>query len=112
MVAGSSICCGRPAPSFREALLRWRPRDAGLLSLRRAARATVLMPVLLAVALLGAHNVQLTTFVGFGTFALVVLANFGGPLSSRTGAYLITALVGALLIVAGTLAGPVPWLAR
>lgn len=105
------MAAAAPAPSFREALLRWRPRDAGLLSLRRAARAAVLMPTLLAAALFGAHNVQLTTFVGFGTFALVVLANFGGPSSSRTGAYVITALVGAVLIVAGTLAGPVPWLA-
>jgi hypothetical protein len=99
------------APSIWEAPLRWRPRDAGLLSLRRAARAALLMPTLFAVALLGARDVQLTIFVAFGTFALLVLANFGGPLPSRAGAYVVTALVGAVLIVAGTLAGPVPWLA-
>jgi uncharacterized membrane protein YccC len=92
-------------------LVRWRPHDAGLLSLRRAVRASLLMPALFAAALLGAHSVQLTTFVAFGTFALVVLANFGGSLPSRAGAYVVTALVGATLIVAGTLAGPVPWLA-
>lgn len=70
-----------------------------------------LMPTLFAVALFGARDVQLTIFVAFGTFALLVLANFGGPLPSRAGAYVVTALVGAVLIVAGTLAGPVPWLA-
>src|SRR5260370_17573078 len=97
-----------PAPRLRQATLGWRPRDAGLLSLRRAARAALLMPALFGAALLGARNVQLTTFVAFGTFALVVLANFGGPLPSRAGAYAVTALVGAVLIVAGTLAGPRP----
>jgi hypothetical protein len=35
------------------------------------------MPAPFAVALLGAREVQPTTFVAFGTFALVVLANFG-----------------------------------
>jgi uncharacterized membrane protein YccC len=101
-----------PAPSLREAPLRWRPRDGGLLSLRRAARAAVLMPALFAVALLGTHDVQLTTFVGFGTFALVVLADFGGRPLNRAGAYVATALIGAVLIVAGTLAGGLaPWVA-
>ena len=100
-----------PAPTLRQATLRWRPRDAGLLSLRRAARAALLMPALFAVALFGTHNVQLTTFVAFGTFGLVVLANFGGPLPSRAGAYVVTALAGAVLIGVGTLAGSVPWLA-
>jgi uncharacterized membrane protein YccC len=99
------------APGLGQAFVRWRPHDAGLLSLRRASRAAVLMPVLFAVALLGTHDVQLTTFVGFGAFALVVLADFGGPAPSRVGAYVVTALVGALLIAAGTLAGPVAWVA-
>jgi uncharacterized membrane protein YccC len=98
-------------PSLRQTALRWRPRDAGLLSLRRAVRAALLMPTLFALALLFGHSTQLTTFVAFGTFALVVLANFGGPLRGRAGAYAVTALVGAVLIAAGTLAGPTPWLA-
>ena len=100
-----------PAPSLREAALRWRPRDAGLLSLRRASRAALLMPALFALALFGTHDVQLTTFVGFGTFALVVLADFGGPTGSRAGAYAVTVAIGAVLIAAGTLAGQVPWVA-
>jgi uncharacterized membrane protein YccC len=99
------------APTLREAPLRWRPRDAGLLSLRRAIRAALLMPALFALALFGTHNVQLTTFVGFGTFALVVLADFGGPTGSRAAAYAITVAIGAVLVVAGTLAGQVPWVA-
>jgi len=100
-----------PASRLREATLRWRPHDGGQLSLRRAARAAMLMPALFAAALLGTHNVQLTTFVGFGTFALVVLADFGGPPPSRAAAYAVTALLGALLVVAGTLAGQVTWVA-
>ena len=100
-----------PAPSPLEAPLRWRPWDPGLLSLRRAARAALVMPSLFALTLLGPRNVQLTLFVAFGAFSLVVLANFGGPLTSRAGAYVVTALIGAGLIAAGTLAGQVPWLA-
>jgi uncharacterized membrane protein YccC len=69
------------------------------------------MPALFALALATTHDVQLTTFVGFGTFALVVLADFGGPVPSRALAYVATAAIGAVLIVAGTLAGPVPWVA-
>src|SRR3981081_2749302 len=44
-------------------------------------------------------------------FSLVVLADFGGPARSRAVAYVVTVLVGAVLIVAGPLVGPVPWLA-
>jgi uncharacterized membrane protein YccC len=99
------------AQSLWRALFEWRPHDAGLLGLRRAGRAALVMPVLLAAALLGTHDVQPTTFVGFGAFALVVLADFGGPASRRAVAYLVTALVGAVLIVAGTLAGQLTWLA-
>jgi uncharacterized membrane protein YccC len=69
------------------------------------------MPALFAAALLGTHDVQLSTFAGFGTFALVVLADFGGPAPSRAGAYVVTALIGAVLIGLGTLAGAVPWVA-
>src|SRR5215467_3614978 len=100
-----------PARSLLQAPLRWRPHDGGMLSLRRAARAALLMPALFAATLLGTHDVQLTTFVGFGTFAMIVLADFGGPASRRAVAYLVTALVGAVLIVAGTLAGQPTWLA-
>lgn len=95
-----------PAPRLREATRRWRPHDGGLLSLRRAVRAAVLMPALFAAALVGTGDVQLTTFVGFGTFAMIVLADFGGPAPSRAAAYVVTSLAGALLVVAGTLAGP------
>lgn len=69
------------------------------------------MPALFASTLLGTHDVQLTTFVGFGTFAMVVLADFGGSAAGRASAYAAAAAVGATLIVAGTLAGQTPWAA-
>jgi uncharacterized membrane protein YccC len=100
-----------PARSLLQTPLRWRPHDGGLLSLRRAARAALLMPALFAATLLGTHDVQLTTFVGFGAFAMVVLADFGGSLAGRVSAYATAAAVGAVLIIAGTVAGQTPWVA-
>jgi uncharacterized membrane protein YccC len=91
--------------------LGWRPTDAGLLSLRRACRAALLMPALFAVTLVGVGDPQLTTFAAFGSFSLLVLADFGGPEPARAGAYAVAALLGALLVAAGTLSGPVPWVA-
>ena len=54
-------------------------------------------------------DLQFATFVAFGCFALLVMADFGGSRTPRAAAYAITTVVGAALIVIGTLASPTPW---
>jgi uncharacterized membrane protein YccC len=54
---------------------------------------------------------QVTTFVAFGCFALLVLADFAGRRLPRAAAYLGTTLIGAVLLSFGTLASFSPWVA-
>lgn len=54
---------------------------------------------------------QVTLFVALGTFALITMADFGGPNPSRAAAYAVTTVLGAGLIALGTLASSLPWTA-
>jgi uncharacterized membrane protein YccC len=56
------------------------------------------------------RNAQLTTFLAFGCFALMVMADFGGLRKPRAAAYVVTTAVGAVLVVLGTLISPIAWL--
>ncbi|MGH2517379.1 MAG: hypothetical protein ACRDHP_17155, partial [Ktedonobacterales bacterium] len=88
----------------------WIPPDPGSMGLRRAARAALVMPSAFAFAQFVIRNAQVTTFVAFGCFALLVLADFGGHRRPRATAYVTTTLVGAALIALGTLASFSPWM--
>jgi uncharacterized membrane protein YccC len=90
---------------------QWRPDDPGLASLRRALRVALVMPPALAFSIFVLRDMQITIFVAFGSFALMVMADFGGLRASRAVAYSAMVLVGAVLIVIGTLVSPAPWLA-
>jgi uncharacterized membrane protein YccC len=92
-------------------LLLWRPRDPDLTALRRAARAAIVIPLALAVALFVLHNPQVTLYVAFGCFALLVFGDFGGSRQLRAAAYLGVTLVGLALVSLGTLASFSPWIA-
>lgn len=94
-----------------ERLRQWLPDDPGFAALRRATRAALVVPATLAFAKLVIGDSQTTTFVSFGCFALLVMADFGGPRQARTAAYLTTIMVGVVLISLGTLASPVAWVA-
>ena len=52
-----------------------------------------------------------TLFAAFGSFAILVLASFGGPWRMRLVAYLSLAGAGVVLITLGTLCSETPWLA-
>jgi hypothetical protein len=71
------------------------PDDPGLAGLRRAARTALVIPATFAVARLVIGDAQVTLFVAFGCFALLVMADFGGPRRPRAAAYVITTLVQA-----------------
>jgi uncharacterized membrane protein YccC len=92
-------------------LLPRRLSDPGLASLRVAARAALILPLVLAFGLLVLRNSQVTLFMVFAVFSLLVFANFGGPALKRLVAYVVTTLVGAVFVTIGSLASPTPWTA-
>jgi uncharacterized membrane protein YccC len=92
--------------------LRWlRERDRGLVALRRAARAAIVMPAMFAVGANVLDNPELATFAAFGSFAMLLLVDFGGSLGDRVQAHVALAVVGAVFVCVGTLASRNPWLA-
>jgi uncharacterized membrane protein YccC len=78
-----------------------------LAGLRRAARAAVVIPLVLAFSELVLHDAQNVIFAVFGCFALLVMSDFGGQRPARALAYLTATLVGAVLVALGTLVSPI-----
>ncbi len=92
--------------------MRWLSvSDPGLASLRSAARAAIVMPSVFAIADNVIADAQIATFAAFGSFAMLVLVEFGGPVRSRFVAYVSLASVGAVNITLGTLCSRNAWLA-
>ncbi|MDX6437415.1 MAG: hypothetical protein QOK34_2249 [Gaiellaceae bacterium] len=85
--------------------------DSGLVSLRSAARAAVVMPAVFALADKLIGNPQTALFAAFGSFAMLVLVEFTGPMRNRLVAYSTLAAVGAGNVVLGTVCSRDPWLA-
>src|SRR5437588_2997270 len=88
-----------------------RIHDPGLLSLRSATRAAIVMPAVFALADKVIGDPQLATFAAFGSFAMLVLVEFGGPVRSRLIAYTSLACAGAANITLVTLCSRNAWLA-
>ena len=88
-----------------------RLSDPGLGALRSAARAAIVMPAVFAFADKVIGDPQTATFAAFGSFAMLVLVDFAGPMRSRFVAYLGLAVAGALNITIGTLCSHNAWLA-
>ena len=96
-------------------MLGWARRvlaveDPGNLNLRKAPRAAVVTPALLAFGIFVLGNDALATYAFFGGFVALVFADYGGPPRQRAGAYLtMTGLGAAAIAVGGLLASqPVP----
>jgi uncharacterized membrane protein YccC len=82
-----------------------------LAALKGAARAAIVMPAVFALADKVIGQPQTSLFAAFGSFAMLVLVEFGGPRRNRFLAYLGLACVGAAFIALGTLCSRDPWLA-
>jgi uncharacterized membrane protein YccC len=91
--------------------LRLKIHDPGLFSLKRAARAAIVMPAVFAFADQVIQDQDTTLFAAFGSIAMLVMTEFGGPWRRRLAAYLSLAIAGAALITLGTLCSQTPWLA-
>jgi uncharacterized membrane protein YccC len=90
---------------------RFQLDDPQLASLKSAARAAIVMPAVFAIADKVIQNPQTALFAAFGSFAMLVLVDFTGPLRSRFVAYVLLACAGAVNIVVGTLCSQNAWLA-
>src|SRR5271167_942563 len=92
--------------------LRWLGRrDRDLVALRRAGRAAIVMPALFAVGDEVIGNPVLATFAAFGSFAMLLLVDFGGKMSERLQAQAALAIVAGGLVCLGTLFSQSVWLA-
>jgi Fusaric acid resistance protein-like len=96
-------------------MVRWLAerinRYRGLGAVRRAARAAIVMPAMFAVGDTLIGNPTVATFAAFGSFAMVLLVDFGGSMRSRLEAHISLAVAGVCLVCVGTLAGRNVWLA-
>jgi len=92
--------------------LRWLDqRDRGFAALRRAARAAIIMPAMFALGDKVIGNGQLATFAAFGSFAMLLLVDFGGPMAERMQAQVALAVTGGAFVCVATLASQTAWLA-
>src|SRR5580704_8701020 len=92
--------------------LRWLgERDRGFAALRRATRAAIIMPAMFALGDKVIGNPQLATFAAFGSFAMLLLVDFGGPMAERLQAQAALAVTGGVFVCLATLASQSAWLA-
>jgi uncharacterized membrane protein YccC len=90
--------------------LHLRLTDPGRVALRKAGRAAIAVPAVFAFADQVVQQPETTTFAAFGSFAVLVLADFRGPPRGRLIAYLALFVVGSGLISLGTLSSQDMWL--
>lgn len=96
---------------MRVGVARWLSRhDPGYSAVRRAGRAAIAVPALflLGSRVIGSADVAL--FGAFGSFAMLMFVDFGGPLRERVQAQASLAVAGAALVSLGTLASSPVWL--
>src|ERR1700731_2244738 len=86
-------------------------RDRGFTALRRATRTAIIMPAMFAFGDKVIGNPQLATFAAFGSFAMLLLVDFGGPMAERLQAQAALAVTGGGFVCLATLASQTAWLA-
>ena len=92
--------------------LRWlAKRDRDLVALRRAARTAIVMPAMFALGDKVLADPVLATFAAFGSFAMLLLVDFGGPPRERLLSQATLALAGCAFVCLGTLVSQNVWLA-
>jgi hypothetical protein len=92
--------------------LRWLgQRDRGFAALRRATRTAIIMPAMFALGDKVIGNPQVATFAAFGSFAMLLLVDFGGTMAERLQAQAALAVTGGVFVCVATLASQTAWLA-
>ncbi|MFF0290625.1 FUSC family protein [Streptomyces sp. NPDC005262] len=101
-----------PGHIRRGQLLAWlRTHDPELAATRRAARTALVMPALFAFCSQVLHSPTMATFAAFGSFSMLLLVDFTGPMVQRLRAHLGLAMAWAVLICLSTLVADETWLA-
>jgi uncharacterized membrane protein YccC len=92
-------------------LIAWIKRhDANYAALRRATRTAIILPALFALSIYTIGNVEVGTFVAFGSIALLLFVDFSGPMRSRLQAQAALSVTGAVFVCLGTLTSRTLWL--
>jgi uncharacterized membrane protein YccC len=92
--------------------VKWlREHDRGFAALRRAGRTALVMPAMFAIGKEVIGNPALATFAAFGSFAMLLLVDFAGPMRLRLQAQAALAITGAMFVCIGTLFSQTAWLA-
>ena len=78
---------------------------------KRSVRAAMVIPAVFAFADKVIANANVATFASIGSFSVLLLADFGGPLRRRLVAYGLLTIVGAVFVTIGTLCSRTTWLA-
>jgi uncharacterized membrane protein YccC len=86
-------------------------RDRGFAALRRATRTAVIMPAMFALGDKVIGDPQVATFAAFGSFAMLLLVDFGGTMAERLQAQAALAVTGGVFVCVATLASQSAWLA-
>src|SRR5258705_8209358 len=93
-------------------MLTWlREHDRGFAATRRAARTAIVMPAMFALGQEVIGDPAVATFAAFGSFAMLLLVDFTGPMRDRLQAQAALAVVGGVFVCLGTLASGAAWLA-
>ncbi len=104
MAADPSVTDPTAEPSGPRGARAWLTRrDPGLRATKRSVRAAVLVPSVFALAEYGTSNTQTPLFAVFGSVALLLFTDFGGPLRLRARSYLSLWVVGATFVTVATL---------
>lgn len=108
------VCERMQAPGHirRGQPLAWlRTHDPELAATRRAARTALVMPTLFAFCSQVLHSPTMATFAAFGSFSMLLLVDFTGPMVQRLRAHLGLTMAWAVLICLSTLVADRTWLA-
>jgi uncharacterized membrane protein YccC len=88
-----------------------RRHDRGFAALRRAGRTAIVMPALFALGVKVIGNPMVATFAAFGSFAMLLLVDFGGAMWDRVRNQAALAIACGGLIAIATLASRSTWAA-
>ncbi|MBV2353840.1 FUSC family protein [Streptomyces sp. J2-1] len=88
-----------------------RAHDPDLAATRRSVRTALVMPSLYALCIEVLHSVTMATFAAFGSFAMLLLVEFTGPMTQRVRAHVALTAAWVVLICLGTLVAGQAWLA-
>jgi hypothetical protein len=115
LAAATRDFLGSPTKGGTSALrhpLQWlRERDRDLAALRRAGRTAIVMPSMFALGDQVIANPVVATFAAFGSFAMLLLVDFGGPMRERLQAQAALAITGCAFVCVGTIVSQNVWLA-